>query len=164
MHAGLQELMTINHIIAFPDAPNTRQSELPLKWWHETNLWREREHVSAVRRPTEDMALDNIYYASRAAGGKYGRDLNGLERKVYFLERLSRQQCPRYYTDTERQQWVANKTGLSIHAVKDVLHGVDIVIRELLRLQDMAVEYRWKQAAKEILEELAAEYAALDAV
>ena len=145
-----------NVLIEFP-----RQLELPLVWWHDTNLWRERRHVSSVQRPVEDEALDNVYYSSRAMSGKFGRGLNGLERKVYFLELLSISRNPKYFTAVEHQRWIAAKSRLSVPIVKDILNGVRHVIHELVRTEDLAINQAWKITAKEILQELEAERCAM---
>lgn len=136
------------------------QLPLPLIWWREKDIvvWRDRHHVSSVQRPTEDLAFDNVYYSRRAVDGKFGRELNGLERKVYFYELRSYEIHPKWYTEADRVKWIASKTGMPITAVKDTLHSVKIILRELVRVDDILIEQSYKNAAKEILHELASEY------
>jgi hypothetical protein len=137
------------------------QLELPLVWWQKpVSTWKDRHHVSSVNRPTEDNALDNIYYAHRAMSGEFGRELNGLERKVYFYELRSYEIHPKWYTELDRMKWVAAMTGMPISAVKDVLYGVKIILKELVQIEDIGIEQRIKDVAIDILKELSAEYEA----
>ena len=135
------------------------QLPLPLNWHQQPqSTWKIRHHISSVNRPTEDEALDNIYYAHRAHHGRYAHDLNGLERKVYYYELWSFQNHPKWYTEADRVKWIASKTGMTISSIKDTLHGVKLTLRELVRVEDIAVAEQIKQAAREALFELAAEY------
>jgi len=142
------------------DTDKIIQLHLPLIWWREKpiSVWRDRHHVSSIDRPTEDAALDNVYYARRAVDGKFGRKLNGLERKVYFYELRSYEIHPKWYTEADRIKWIAKKTGMQISEVKDTLHSVKLSLRDLIRIDDIAIELSYKRAAKEILQELAVEY------
>lgn len=108
-------------ILKFP-----QQLELPLIWWRDIDLWREREHISNIKRPTEDEALTNIYNQARAYSGKLKTRLDPIEKKVYALELRSFQECPRYFNEAERRVWVSKKAGIGIQAVKDILRNVDI--------------------------------------
>lgn len=136
-------------VIEFP-----KQLELPLVWWHKPHLWRERHHVSSVQRPVEDEALDNVYAQSRGAKGHLDRGLNGLERKVYRLELKSFHECPRYFNEKERHVWVANKTGLTIHMVKDILNEVSWVLRDLDTaeiVQATRADVLWRDLVREAM-------------
>ena len=137
------------------------QLGLPLVW-HQRKIstWRERHHVSSVSRPTEDAALDNIYFSARAMHGNFGGKLNGLEKKVYFYELRSYDVLPNWYTEADRVKWIATKTGLGISSVKDILHGVKTVLKELVRIRDLAIDYQIKDTAMDILRDLSAEYEA----
>lgn len=67
------------------------QLPLLLVWWTDIEKWRIRHMVSSVSRPTEDAALDNIYYAARLIKleqmTRFGTPLSKLEQKIYQLER-----------------------------------------------------------------------------
>jgi hypothetical protein len=134
------------------------QDEQLAGWWHDTNLWRERYSISSIRRPVEDAAFDNVYAQSREARGGLSRNLNGLERKVYRFELQSFNECPRYFNETERLQWVANKTGMTIHMVKDILNEVSWVLRDLDTaeiLKATRANILWRDLVKEAMLESA---------
>jgi len=134
------------------------QLELPLVWWHDTSKWKERHHTSSVQRPTEDEALDNIYNQSRASHGYLGRKLNGLEKKVYRLELRAMIECPKYYTEVERNRWIANQTGLTIHMVKDILLEVSWVVRDLDTAEIVratSADVLWRDLVKEVMTDAA---------
>lgn len=140
------------------DSEKIIQLPLPLIWWHDTSKWRERHHVSSVQRPTEDEALDNIYAQSRAAHGHLGRRLNHLEKRVYRLELKSFIDCPKWYTEADRMKWIAEKTGLTFHMVKDILIEVSWVVRDLDTaelIQATSADTLWRDLVKEVMSNVA---------
>ena len=84
------------------------QLPLPLVWWADIEKWRVRHTVDNVKRPTEDAALDNVYYAARLAKGlRLGTKLSKLEQHLYRLERQAKL-IPAYATESpfERAKWI----------------------------------------------------------
>lgn len=139
----------------------------PKEWWHNPDLWRMRQLVSSVSRPTEDAALDKLYYESRAHRRRdFLPQLSWLERRVYNLDLHARNTRPHYHTEHERAVWIADQLRGQVTGafqIKAILDDVSHVARETERLQ-VAIEKRQRlRAAKESLLEVAAEQFALQA-
>jgi len=84
------------------------QLPLPLVWWADSEKWRIRHTVDVTSRPTEDAALDNVYYAARLANGlRLGTNLSRLEQRIYRLERQVKL-MPAYADSTpfDRAKWI----------------------------------------------------------
>lgn len=123
-----------------------RQLDLPLVWWSESKVWEDRYLPSTVDRPTEDMALENIYNHACLKQGRLKIRLDPLEYRVYKTELQSYRKCPRYFNQDERQSWVAKQLGLGVQMVKDILRSVDVytfhqtLIEEFERVEMLAAD------------------------
>lgn len=108
-------------ILKFP-----QQLALPLVWWAEPALWEGHYTASTISRPAEDEALENILIASKLKRGRMKTHLDPIERKVYILELKSFKECPRYFNEVDRRNWIAERTGIGIQAIIDILKNVDL--------------------------------------
>lgn len=84
------------------------QLPLPLVWWSDVDKWRIRHTVDNVSRPTEDAALDNVYYAARLKSGlRLGESLSALEQHIYKLEcQVKVMPAYAYTTPFARAGWI----------------------------------------------------------
>lgn len=105
-----------------------KQLDLPLVWWSEPKLWSERYLASTIERPTEDEALENIHNAAKVKSGKMKAHVGKIEKRIYMLELQSFRDCPRWFNEVERQQWIAKQTGYSILEIREILASVDTAI------------------------------------
>lgn len=95
-------------------------------WWKKPNLWKDRHEVSTIERPTEDTALDNVFYASSTIAIDYKSVLSGIEQRIFELELRSLKQgvLPRWYTSADRHLWIAKQARMPLNEVKGVLDNV----------------------------------------
>jgi len=128
-----------------------RQLELPLIWWHEPSIWRERHLVSTIDRPTEDEALENVYQMARFHSGKMKTQLGAIEKRVYLCELRSFRECPRWFNEAERHQWISKQTGLVVTEIKEILATVDTVTFHQLLLDEAEKAHR--DMVREVLQE-----------
>lgn len=135
-------------IISFP-----KQLELPLVWWAEPNKWRERMLVSTTERPTEDTALDNVYYASLMRSNRLKIKLAPHERNIYRKELESHKKLPRYANEDERAKWVARQLGVGVQYVLDTLETVRVIMTNQDIYESLFDEQVFIEAVKEVLSE-----------
>lgn len=138
-------------IVPFPEQV-PKQLELPLKWWVDPAKWHGHYSAGVVERPTEDEALENVLMVARHQSGKLKPRLGRIERDVYMLELRSLRECPRYFNEAERRQWVANKSGYGIQQVKDILASIDVSLfhKELIA----EAEKSHRELVREVLAEM----------
>lgn len=129
-----------------------RQLELPLKWWEDVGLWKERHLASTIDRPTEDEALENVLIQAKHRGGKLRTHIGKIERRVYMLELRSFKECPRYFNESERRQWIAKQTGYGVQEIKDILASVDVAMMHELLIDEAEKTHR--EMVREVMAEM----------
>lgn len=144
-------------IIQFP-----RQLELPLVWWNDSELWRERILKRAHSMELEDDALDNVYWQTKALQNRsYIRNLSAQQCRID--DELRRLDGKTGYTEGEKARIIAKALNINVGDVLSEIEDIRYIMRYTAKTDHMMERIAKYRAAWECLQEISAEDLLADA-
>jgi hypothetical protein len=138
-------------IIQFP-----RQLELPLVWWNDSELWRERVLKRAHAMLAEDEALDNVYWLTKALQTRsYVRNLSSLQCRID--DELQRFNNKTGYTESEKAKIVAKAVNRTMGEVLTEMEDIAYIMRYTAKTDHLIERATKLKAAWECLQEITLE-------
>lgn len=139
-----------------------RQLELPLVWWNDSELWRERILKRAHTMATEDAVLDDIYWEVEALKSRnYIKELSPLQRRID--DELQAFTNKTGYSEGEKAKAIAAKIHQPVSVVLSEIQDIIYIMRYIAKTDHLLAKVAKYKAAWECLQEITAESLLADA-
>ena len=118
------------------------------QWWHNPDLWYQypskddtpdEKPQSPINRPTEVLALDNVYMLTMMQAGKYRLVLSELELEVDDTM-IAYKQARSGYPEIHYIQQTAYRLRMPIFQVRSILDDIANVKRNIANYEDIGID------------------------